>query len=155
MGLEIVPVTLAEANEFVRRYHRHHGPIGNQHKFCVAVADDNRIVGVAIVGLPVARHLCDGWTLEVRRTCTDGTKNANSMLYAACWRAAKALGYRRLITYTLPSESGSSLKAAGWKCVAQTQGDTWNRPNCGRPRVDLHPNQPKLRWEKMEEADAT
>ncbi len=146
--LQVVPIDLAEANEFIRRYHRHHKPVVAGYKFCVAVADDDQIVGVAIVGLPVARHLCDGWTLEVRRTCTDGTPNANSMLYGACWRAARALGYRRLVTYTLPSESGSSLRAAGWRCIGKTGGGTWNRPNCGRPRVDLHPTEPKLRWEQ-------
>lgn len=149
MALEVVPIDFAEANEFIRRYHRYHRPVKAGYKFCVAVADTerNEIVGVAVVGLPVARHLMDGWTLEVRRTCTDGTKNANSMLYGACWRAARALGYRRLITYTLPSESGSSLRAVGWRCIGMTAGDTWNRPNCGRPRVDLHPLQRKLRWE--------
>lgn len=150
IALQVVPIDFAEANEFVRRYHRHHQPIVGGYKFCVAVAEEE-IVGVAIVGLPVARMLCDGWTLEVRRTCTDGTKNANSMLYGACWKAARALGYRRLITYTLPSESGASLRAAGWKCIGQAGGGTWNRPNCGRPRVDLHPLQEKLRWEVVQD----
>lgn len=115
--LKIVPLSLAEANEFVRRFHRHHKPVPGC-KFCCGVADENgEIHGVAIVGRPVARFLDDGWTLEVNRTCTDGTRNANSMLYGACWRAAKAMGYRRLITYTLPEESGASLRAAGWKCI--------------------------------------
>ncbi len=144
--LTIVPMTLAEANEFVRRYHRHHKPVPGC-KFCIGVSDGEKIVGVAIVGRPVARYLDDGWTLEVNRTCTDGTKNANSMLYAAAWRATRAMGYRKLITYTLPEESGASLRAAGWKCIGQAGGGTWNRPNCGRPRVDLHPNQIKLKWE--------
>jgi len=150
MKLQIVPITLKEANEFVRRYHRHHKPVPGC-KFCVAVANENNeIVGVAIVGRPVARYLNDGWTLEVSRTCTDGTKNANSMLYGAAWRVARALGYRKLITYTLPEESGISLRAAGWRCVGEAGGDSWNRPNCGRPRVDLEPLQIKLRWEKEE-----
>ena len=144
--LTIVPITLREANEFVRRHHRHHKPVPGC-KFCIAVADRGKIVGVAIVGRPVSRILDDGWTLEVNRTCTNGTKNANSMLYAAAWRAAKALGYKRLITYTLLEESGASLRAAGWKCLGQAGGGTWNRPNCGRPRVDLHPTQIKLKWE--------
>jgi hypothetical protein len=89
--------------------------------------------------------LDDGWTLEVNRTCTDGTKNANSMLYGACQRAAWALGYKKLITYTLPEESGISLTAAGWKLIGRCGGGTWDREL--RPRVDLHPLQEKLRWE--------
>ena len=144
--LEVVPIDFKEANEFVRRRHRHHQPVKGGYKFCVAVANSTGIVGVAIVGLPVARLLMDGWTLEVRRTCTDGTKNANSMLYGAAWRAAKALGYKKLITYTLPEEGGSSLRAAGWHCIGEAGGGTWNRKS--RPRVDMHPLQQKLRWEK-------
>lgn len=146
MGLYIVPITLKEANEFVRLHHRHHYPLPG-HKFSIAVADSDKdaIVGVAIVGLPCARFLMDGWTLEVRRTCTDGTKNANSMLYGACWRAAKAMGYRKLVTYTLPEEGGVSLRAAGWVCVGAAGGGKWSCPS--RPRVDRHPTQEKLRWE--------
>ena len=99
MALDIVPITLAEANEFVKRNHRHHGKVIG-HKFSIAVADveTSKIVGVAIVGRPVSRFLDDGWTLEVNRLCTDGTHNACSMLYAAAWRAARAMGYKRVIT---------------------------------------------------------
>jgi hypothetical protein len=143
MPLEIVPITLEEANEFVRQHHRHHTPVPGA-KFCIAVADES-IRGVAIVGRPVARMLDDGWTLEVTRTCTDGTKNANSMLYGACRRVAFGLGYRKLITYTLPTESGVSLVASGWKCLGQAGGGRWSRAS--RPRVDTHPLQAKLRWE--------
>jgi hypothetical protein len=146
VALRIVPVSLAEANEFVRQYHRHHRPVPGC-KFCLGVAEGEKIAGVAIVGRPVARNLDDGWTLEVNRTCTDGTRNVNSMLYGAAWRAARAMGYKQLITYTLPSESGASLRGAGWKCVGQAGGGSWSRPNCGRPRVDLYPTQVKLRWE--------
>jgi hypothetical protein len=142
--LYLVPVTLAEANAFVREHHRHHAPVPGA-KFCVAVADDLGIRGVAIVGRPIARMLDDTWTLEVNRTCTDGTKNANSMLYGACRRAAFALGYRKLITYTLPTESGVSLTAAGWKCIGEAGGGKWSRGT--RPRVDTHPTQTKLKWE--------
>jgi hypothetical protein len=142
--LSIVPVSLDEANAFVREHHRHHGPVPGA-KFCIGVALEDRIVGVAIVGRPVARMSDNGWTLEVNRTCTDGTKNANSMLYGACRRAAFALGYRKLITYTLPSESGDSLRGAGWKCLGQAGGGNWSRVS--RPRVDTHPTQTKLRWE--------
>ena len=144
MALEIVPISFEEACEFIRQHHRHHKP-PQGYKFCLAVADGDKIVGVAIVGRPVARHLDDGWTLEVTRTCTDGTKNANSMLYAAAWRAAKAMGYKRLITYTLPEESGTSLRAAGWRCIGEAGGGSWNRKS--RPRVDKPPLQVKLRWE--------
>lgn len=76
-------------------------------------------MGVAIVGRPVSRHLDDGWTLEVNRLCTDGSRNACSALYAAAWRAARAMGYKRLVTYILESENGASLRAAGWKCVGR------------------------------------
>lgn len=88
----------------------------------------------------------DGWTLEVNRCCTDGTPNACSMLYAACWRATRALGYRRLITYTLTSEPGTSLKAAGWKVIGQTKGRSWDTPS--RPRVTVNP-QDRTLWEAM------
>jgi len=143
--LEVVPLSLAEANAFVARLHRHHGPtIG--HKFSLGVASDGRVVGVAIVGRPVARNFDDGWTLEVNRTCTDGSKNVNSMLYGAAWRAAKALGYRRLITYTQQDESGVSLRAVGWRIIAERKARPgWDCPS--RPRVNKNENQGRLLWE--------
>jgi hypothetical protein len=98
--LELCPITLAEANAFVGALHRHHKPVVG-HKFSIAVTDGEKIRGVAIIGRPVARLLDNGTTLEVNRVCTDGARNACSMLYGAAWRAAKALGYKRLITYTL------------------------------------------------------
>lgn len=104
--LEITPMTLKEANAYVEQNHRHHGPVVG-HKFSIGCSDGEKIVGVAIVGRPVARHLDDGWTLEVNRLCTDGTRNACSMLYAAAWRAARAMGYKRLVTYILESENGA------------------------------------------------
>ena len=102
---------------------------------------------VVIAGRPVARHLDDGWTLEVTRLCTDGTANACSKLYAAAGRAARALGYTRLITYTLPAEGGASLRAAGWRLVGQRGGGNWNRAR--RPRRDTPEalRVPKLLWE--------
>lgn len=145
MSLTIVPISLREANAFVERYHRHHKAVTG-HKFSIAAACNDVIAGVAIVGRPVARHLDDGWTLEVNRLCTDGTKNACSMLYAAAWRAARAMGYRRIITYILESETGTSIKAAGWKCVGQAGGLRWTGSR--RPEVDLYPAQMKLRFEK-------
>lgn len=144
--LEIVPISLKEANIFVSNFHRHNKPVIG-HKFSMAVSDGEKIVGVCIVGRPIARYLDDGWTLEVNRTCTNGEKNVNSMLYAAAWRAAQAIGYKRLITYTLPSESGSSLKGAGFKILAEKcGGGTWNRKS--RLRIDITPNQFKIRWGK-------
>ena len=147
MSLLIVPLTFAEANAFVERHHRHHKPVQGC-KFVLGVAQRECPVGVAIVGRPVARHLDDGWTLEVNRCCTDGTYNACSMPYGAAWRAARALGYRKLITYTLAEEGGASLRGAGWTCVGERGGGSWARMD--RPRVDMHPLQTKLLWEAAE-----
>lgn len=142
--LQLVPLTLREANAYVERNHRHHQPP----RGCIAVVGverDGEVCGVAVVGRPVARGLQDGYTAEVTRCCTDGTRNACSMLYRAAWRAVKALGYRRLVTYTLPQEGGASLRAAGFRLIGEAGGGTWDRSS--RPRVDLHPTQEKLRWE--------
>jgi hypothetical protein len=144
MKLQIVPTELDEANAFVRANHRHHGTVVG-HKFSIAVSDGEKVCGVAIVGRPVARMLDDSWTLEVTRLATDGTRNACSALYAAAWRAARAMGYRRLVTYILDTEVGTSLTAAGWKCVGETGGGSWSRTS--RPRVDKHPTQGKIRFE--------
>jgi hypothetical protein len=146
--LSIVPIDFAQANAFVAQHHRHHKPrIG--HKFSVACARDVNdvmtIVGVAIVGRPVARMLDDGWTLEVNRLATDGTKNACSMLYSASWRIARSMGYRKLITYILDTEPGISLCAAGWKCLGEAGGGSWERKK--RTSVDKHPTQGKIRYE--------
>lgn len=144
--LTVVPCELAEANAFIAQHHRHHGP-ATGHRFSLAVADDaGQVRGVAVVGRPVSRMLqAGGWTLEVTRCCSDGCPNACSALYAAAWRAARALGYRRLVTYILDTEPGASVAAAGWHCVGQAGGGSWSCPS--RPRVDKHPLQPKLRWE--------
>lgn len=142
----LVPTTLRSANAYIAEHHRHHRPA----RGCisvVAVADGSRRCGVAVVGRPLARMLQDGFTAEVTRCCTDGTRNACSMLYRAAWRSVKALGYRRLVTYTLPSESGASLRAAGFTMIGEAGGGRWHRPRCGRVRVDQHPTGPKLRWE--------
>lgn len=146
MTLNTVPITLESAQEFVRQHHRHHGEVAG-HKFSLGLADsDGKVVGVAIVGRPVARHLDDGWTLEVTRLCTDGTKNACSKLYGACARAAFALGYRRIGTYILANEPGKSLVAVGWRMVGEVKGRSWSCVS--RPRVDKHPTLDKQRWEK-------
>lgn len=144
--LALTPITLREANAFVRAHHRHHGE-SRGCICCVAVAAGDAVVGVAIIGRPVARRLQDSWTAEVTRLCTDGTPHAASKLYGAAWRACRALGYRRLITYTLNTEPGTSLRAAGWRCVGEAGGGSWSCKS--RPRVDKHPTQLKLRWEAV------
>ncbi len=145
MALSIIPCRLDAANAFIRRHHRHHGPL-RFHKFSVAVADgEGKVRGVAVVGRPVARGLDDGLTLEVSRVATDGVRNGCSMLYGACRRAAFALGYRRLVTYVLDTEPGTSLRAAGWRCAGKVRGKPWNTPR--RPRVDRHPIRDRYRWE--------
>jgi hypothetical protein len=145
-------MTLTEANAFVAANHRHHKPVPGA-KFCVGIADDTGVRGVAIVGRPVARMLDNGWVLEVNRCCTDGVKNGCSMLYGAAWRAARALGYQKLITYTLPEEGGASLRAANWKLIGEAGGGSWSLPS--RPRVDTHPLQVKFKWEMSDASGPT
>ncbi|WP_328902316.1 hypothetical protein OHR86_22510 [Streptomyces sp. NBC_00441] len=136
MTLHLVPVRFRDAAGFVATWHRHHPPPPGA-LFCVGAADDAGVLrGVAIVGRPIARHLDNGQTAEVTRTATDGTPNANSLLYGACRRAAFALGYTRLITYTQNGETGASLRGAGWRVVAQRPARRgWDCPS--RPR-DSH-----------------
>lgn len=117
--LTVVPLTFRAAASFVAEHHRHHEPPRGT-KFCIGVCDPEGVLrGVAMVGRPIARHLDDGLTAEVNRTCTDGCPNANSALYGAAWRIASAMGYRRLVTYTQAGESGASLTAAGWARVRE------------------------------------
>lgn len=145
--LQLQPITQREAFAFVARHHRHHeAPRGDL--FRVALNDGDRVVGVIILGRPVSRHEDDGYTCEVTRCCVlEGVKNAASKLYGAAWRAAKALGYTRIITYTLPSEGGVSLRGAGYKVLAEKAGGgSWDRSS--RPRVDTHPTQVKMKWGK-------
>jgi hypothetical protein len=113
VSLRVVPVTLDIANEFVRRLHRHNKPLPG-YLFATGVESDGALVGVAIVGRPAAPRLDTGRAAEIRRVCTDGTRNACSMLYGACRKAARALGYDPIYTYTLPEEGGASLRAAGF-----------------------------------------
>jgi hypothetical protein len=144
--LEISPVTLREARAYCGQFHRHHAaPQGGL--FAIACTDGIDIKGIVIVGRPVSRMLQDGYTAEVTRLATGGVKNGCSMLYAAAWRAARAMGYRRLITYILASETGTSLRAAGWKLIGQTKAESWHRDS--RPRVDKSPLQSKMRWERQ------
>jgi hypothetical protein len=142
--LATCPLTLAEANAFIVAHHRHHGRVVG-HKFSIGATCGDKVVGVAVVGRPVARRRDDGLTLEVTRLCTDGTRNACSFLYGAAARAAFALGYKRIGTYILKSEDGASLRASGWRMIAETPGKSWSVPS--RPRVDTHPLQPRLLFE--------
>lgn len=111
--LTVVPITLRRAKAFIAQHHRHNKPPAGW-KFGIGLVSGDVLVGVATAGRPIARYFDDGLTLEINRTCTDGTPNANSKLYGAVWRAAKAMGYCRAITYTQADETGASLRAAGW-----------------------------------------
>ena len=144
MTLTLAPLTIRQANAFVERWHRHSRPVRGG---CCALAAvlEMRVVGVAILGRPVARKLQDGRTVEITRVATDGTRNACSFLYGAARRAARALGYDRCVTYTRPAESGASLRAAGFTVTGEVAAASWSRAN--RPRVDYEPWQGKLRWE--------
>lgn len=144
--LEVRPMTLADANAFVAEYHRHHKPVRG-HKFSLGCMTEGRLAGVAIVGRPVSRYLDDGLTLEVNRLCTDGTNNACSFLYGAAARAAKTMGYRKIVTYILDTESGISLRAAGWSCAGRAGGKEWTGKR--RPSEPLYPAQMKYRYEKV------
>ena len=144
MKLALAPIDFDAAAAFVREHHRHHTPpVG--HKFSLAAMLGDELVGVVIVGRPVARRRDDGRTLEVTRLCTTGHKNACSFLYGAAARAAFALGYSRIGTYILKREPGTSLAAAGWKLIGETPGKSWSVPT--RPLDDKHPIEPKLLFE--------
>lgn len=158
MSLYIRHLELSEANRFVIENHRHHSE-AKRHRFSIGCYDGERLCGVAIVGNPIARKLCDGDTLEVVRLCTDGTKNACSILYARAARIAKELGYKKIITYILESESGISLIASGWFCEAENVGSDkgWNVPSRHREitvmtlfgEVQKYPLQKKKRFAKF------
>ena len=143
--LELRPVSLKEANDFVAMYHRHHKPVRG-HKFSLGCISAGQLVGVAITGRPVSRYLDDGLTLEVNRLCTDGTRNACSFLYGAAARVAKAMGYQKIITYILDTEDGTSLRAAGWTCMGLAGGKEWTGKR--KPPEPLYPAQMKYRYEK-------
>lgn len=158
-GLSIRPVSATEARRYVNEHHRHNeAPTAPQVTFAVGLYDGDELVGVATAGRPVARALCDGFTLEINRTCLAGeTSNGNSRLYGAICRAAKALGYRRVITYTLHDESGASLRAAGFERVADIGARSWHDSSVARPRYDANlfgernnaAGLAKWRWERV------
>ena len=132
MKLQAEPIELKQAQAFINQLHRHHAA-AIRDKFRIAAKKDGKIVGVAQVGRPIARNLCDGYTLEVLRLCTDGGKDVCSFLYSKCARIAKEMGYRKIITYILSSEPGTSLKASGWTLEDDNCGGaTWE--NCTRTK---------------------
>jgi len=142
--LQIVPITFKQACEFVKKVHRHHKPpIG--HKFSIGLEQGGELKGVVIASRPTARMSDDGKTIEVTRLATDGTRNACSMLYRAAWRTAIGMGYKRLLTYTLPEEGGASLLGAGFECLGTAGGGSWSRKT--RHRDDKHPLQEKTKWQ--------
>lgn len=144
--MRLSTISLKSANEFVLTHHRHHKPVVG-HKFSLAaIGGDATVVGVVIVGRPVSRFRDNGVTLEITRLCTDGTKNACSFLYGAAVRAGKSLGYKKIGTYTLPSEGGASLRASGWMLIGERGGGTWSRE--ARSREDKSPLEKKHLWEK-------
>jgi len=142
--MTIVPITLKAANAFVATYHRHHKPTVG-HKFSIGLSLNDDLIGVAIMGRPVARGSDNGFTIEVARLCTNGAKNACSMLYQAAARSSKELGYKKIQTYILQSELGTSLKASGWKMEAVTAGGQWKHTDGKKRRTD-QPTMPKQRW---------
>lgn len=141
--LRCVPIPLSMANELVDKWHRHHDSNWAK-KFCIGLVDGNKLVGAAICAKPVNQHVDQKMVIEVKRLVSDGTKNACSKLYAACARAAKAMGYWKIQTYILEKEPGTSLKAAGWQKVADVKGKPWTHRN---GRFNNFPSTPKTRWE--------
>ena len=144
--MRAIPLELKQANSFVADNHRHHAPV-HRDKFRIGCECDGKLVGVIQVGRPVSRILDDGSTVEVVRLATDGSRNVCSFLYAKAARIAREMGYKKIITYTLDTESGASLKASGWKKEADTSGGKWTRPS--RPRQTSAPICKKQRWSKV------
>lgn len=155
MSLELVPITRDIERLFIREHHRHNGPLPQAIiRVGLVRAGSPSLVGVAVAGIP-ARMLMDGWSLEVARVCTTGEKNACSMLYGAVGRAAKALGWRRLYTYTLDEEDAASVKASGFVLDAAVPAREYLVKNGSRPRYDTNllgeqtvPEGAKNRWRR-------
>ncbi len=145
--LKARPLTLKQANELINLLHRHHKKVQG-HRFSIGALDENEdLVGAIVVGRPVARAMPQYEVAEVTRLVTNGYKNACSFLYAAAARAAKAMGFLKIQTYILESESGISLKAAGWSLEKKTKGGDWNTPARRGRRTD-QPQVKKQRWSK-------
>ena len=157
MRYNLQPISLKEAKQFVDEHHRHNvSPQG--HKFSIGLNDGEKVIGVIIVGRPISRHNDDGWTLEVTRNCVmEGYENACSKLYAAAWRASRAMGYKRLMTYTLKEEPGTSLIAAGWKVIGSTKESPngWDVPSRPRVTAKKYPTGQKTIWEIHLKEDTT
>lgn len=150
--MEIKPISFKQACDYIVLYHRHHKPTVGC-KFCIGCFDDGKMVGVAVCGRPVSRYLDNGETCEVNRLCTDGTRNACSMLYGASCRVAKAMGYKKMVTYILQSEPGTSLKASGFVFDGVCGGKNWNNSkrtkSRAKPSATLEqPQELKQRWVK-------
>jgi hypothetical protein len=151
LNARICPVTLREAQSFIREHHRHNDCTSG-HKYSVGLQEDGRLIGVVTAGKPIARGNDDGYTLEITRCCVlEGHRNANSRLYAAALKVARAMGFRRALTYSLPSESGSSLKAVGFQFDGMTKyyPNGWDTPARPRKKPARYPNCPKIRWIKV------
>jgi hypothetical protein len=150
MKLEVAPITIKEANAFVKNFHRHNKPVKIGYRFALGAMYEAELVGVAIVGRPVARMLDDGLTAEVNRVCVvdHAPKNTCSFLYGRCWRVWQQMGGKRMITYTLQEESGSSLRGAGWKIMGEVkpQEKPWSGPGRERYWQPIY-GQLKFRWE--------
>lgn len=143
--MDIRPITFRQASDYINQHHRHHrATVGC--KFCIGLYEGEKLIGCAVCGRPVSRYLDDGLTCEINRVCTDGTRNACSMLYGACCRAAKAMGYRQIITYTLESESGTSLKASNFLDDGIAGGEIWTG---NRKRNNGVPQEKKRRWRRV------
>lgn len=147
MGLRVMPLTLAQANDLVAKWHRHHKP-ARGHRFSIGAVKDGRLVGAAIVGRPVARNTPAYEVAEVVRLVTDGTRNVPSALYGAAARTAQGMGFWKIQTFILEEEPGTSLKAAGWEFDGWTDAGGWNRPSRGGRRTD-QPEGRKQRWHKI------
>ena len=150
MENQLCPITLKSAQAFVKEHHRHNEP-PHGHKFSIGLTDGGELVGVVVVGRPIARGNNDGFTAEITRCCVlNGQRNSNSKLYAAAIRAARAMGYRRVITYTLPEESGASLKAVGFRADGMTRHSPngWDMPSRPRRKPEKYPYCQKIRWIK-------
>ena len=143
--MDIRPITFRQASDYINQHHRHHrATVGC--KFCIGLYEGEKLIGCAVCGRPVSRYLDDGLTCEINRVCTDGTRNACSMLYGACCRAAKAMGSRQIITYTLESESGTSLKASNFLDDGIAGGEIWTG---NRKRNNGVPQEKKRRWRRV------
>lgn len=144
--MEIKPISLRKANEFVKENHRHNLPTAGG-KFAISCVQDGKLIGVAICGRPINRCLDDDNTLEVYRVATDGTRNSTSFLYNRCKRIGQLMGYERIITYTLQSESGSSLRGIGAKQMSNFKGRQWKVHQNGVRNFQSVFNENKIRWE--------